>query len=685
MAHPYPSARARSYKSRFHGSEVADPFVGLEQEGDGETIVWRVAQGRLARAVLDRLEERDAIAGALDAAHARSSTRLPIELGGENFDIVAGGEGGIALVHQVSRAALFDAAALAPNVVHDGFVYPAPGGRYLAFGVGAQGSDWLSLRIYDRREERFLDETLPEGAHPIVTWSPDGASFYYNRTSVRFRGGAGKDGIYLHRIGVDPAEDALVFDHSNLESHAALPLLLRAGELLIIKTIDFTTQKAALHVHRVGLGLTRCVFHADAAVNVVGDDGKNLILETDAGAENGRIVTLDPYAATPHIETLVAERREPLEIASHCVQSPVSCVSGGRIFALYGEGGAHQLRAFEADGADLGAIELHEFVSVTEVRPVSAGVEAALVGYRFPFAYLRIDAKTLAPVCLAEAPAPAWLQRARVERRFVERDGVSLPVYIIGDAARADPSPTLLYGYGGWGTSVTPEFRADLAAWLALGGVYAVANVRGGGEYGAAWRRAGSGLNRATAIDDFCAIGRALVEGGIARADALVARGLSNGGLLVSAAANRAPELFAAFAAEVPLVDVLHLKRLPLGATMVGEFGDPDSDADAFAAMRGYSPLQNLAVLDKRPAAFIAPADKDERVPAGQAYKYVAALQALARDGQVALMRLVEGEGHVGWRWASTRALLIDELSFLWSACSGRLPQALEDSAHELA
>ena len=241
---------------------------------------------------------------------------------------------------------------------------------------------------------------------------------------------------------------------------------------------------------------------------------------------------------------------------------------------------------------------------------------------------------------------------------LLHRHGVQL------DGAR----PTLLYGYGGFGQSITPEFSPEIALWLSLGGVYAVANIRGGGEYGERWHAAGSGVNKQTSFDDFYAAAEYLVAGGWTSPAHLVARGISNGGLLTAVCVNQRPDLFAAVVSELPLCDVLWLNDSSTGQAVTAEYGDPAASRETFAALRAYSPLQNVREGGRAPAQLVVVADRDISARPPQVYRYVATRQQASRcapDYAPVLLRVVRGEGHGDWPPETTRLTLAEEIAFL--------------------
>ncbi len=258
--------------------------------------------------------------------------------------------------------------------------------------------------------------------------------------------------------------------------------------------------------------------------------------------------------------------------------------------------------------------------------------------------------------------------RYQVSQVFCEsRDGTRIPLFIIRPVEppeTAEPA-VLLYGYGGWGQATSPAFFPDLVAWIRQGGVYVVANIRGGGEYGQSWHQAGKLLNKQNVFDDFCSVAEYLREEGIAAPGKLAIRGLSNGGLLTTACVNQRPDLFDAAIAEVPLVDVVHLMDTAVGGPVAMELGDPTADQSTFQYIHSYSPLQNVNAHPLRPPVLVVVGAEDERALPHFSYQYVAAMQASRGPDQMVLLRTIAGEGHTAWPWPTIVTSLCEQLRFL--------------------
>jgi prolyl oligopeptidase len=672
----YPPARRSGTVEVLHGIPVADPFDWLDDPTSPETQGWLAAEASLTGQVLEQLPGRGAFRGILSRIHNGPSKELPLWRGAHCFTFGKSQNGGATLVRESAgkpRTVIDPVMFEGMQRLRPEFTFVSGSGRYVATACSNAGSDWLRMSVFDLEVGALLPATWPQTAHLVVEWLPDDSGFIYNSTQSRFGSSAGRDGVYRHQLGSSQSDDVLLFEHEPAaRGHAALPILIRSGTMLLIKTLDFVTQRAALHALDLGKNDSPArLLLDDARVNLIGERGDEIFIETDMNAPRGRILALDPVRPVPWRQ-IAPQRDESLEISAHATRSPLAKVVGKRIFATYIQDAAHHVRMFDESGADLGTCKLPGLFTVQRLDSRGDAAVISITSFGIPSVSYSVDDAGEVTRLTRESALDGESLDIETQQLFCRSDdGTRIPIFVIRPAGTTAPLPTLLYGYGGWRSSLTPSYRPDLAAWIARGGAFAVVNTRGGGEYGEAWHMAGARLNRRKTFEDFCAAGDALISKRICRSDALVARGLSNGGLLVAASMIQRPELFAAVSIAVPLLDVVNLMRLPAGSAIAAELGDPTRDRETFDYIHAYSPLQNVRPSPHRPAVLIAPAERDERVSAAQAFKFTAALQATAQSGQVALLRIVAGEGHVGWSWPVERDLLTDELEFLWAFAAG--------------
>lgn len=668
----YPPLRQSEAADVIHGTRVGDPYRWLAEES-GETHAWIAAQGALTTDFFARLESRPLIRKIVSAVPDDAGNVADFSRDRFHFSFARCGTSGLVLVRTDvdGSAETFDPAAvqaLREMRLQSNFVYVSPRGRFVAAGLSPPGSDWTTLHLWDFSRHVLLRGTFPETMHPVVTWLADETAFFYNLTRKQFGREGYADGVYRHEINGTDSSDAIVFEHPEADGHAALPVLAEACGFLLIKTLDFVTQKAGLFAHALGDDRpTRRLLAPLAAFNVLGECDGEILLETTLNAPNGRVLAIDPRGGGSR--EIVCEQADAfLAIASHATGAVLGTLSNRILFVTYVRQASHCVQTFDLAGRALGSVALPPLCTVIRVAHVEGGVEILLSTFTARKRRFLVRARD----AVVESGGEETLHvPCRIRQIWAtSADGTRVPAFVIAPKGQERGLPTLLYGYGGWGQSLTPSFRTDLAVWLALGGAYVVANIRGGGEFGETWHDSGARLNKVNCIEDFCAVAQALIHGGITSPAQLAVRGLSNGGLLVAASVNRHPELFAAASVRVPLVDVVHLRDLPAGAALARELGDPQQDIETFSAICAYSPLQNVRASPQRPAVLVIAADRDERLPRGWTFRYVAALQATCMPDQCVLMRLVEGEGHVGWPVDVERDVMADELAFLWSTVS---------------
>jgi prolyl oligopeptidase len=390
--------------------------------------------------------------------------------------------------------------------------------------------------------------------------------------------------------------------------------------------------------------------------SIVGNFGTKFVLTTQQHAERGKIVTIDLGAAEPTFTDLIAEKDAVLNDAA---------LLGGRLIVSYLVDAKTRAERYRLDGTHDGVVELPGIGSAGGFRGRAADNEAFFVftSHDAPTTVYRYDGSANASTVWAQPKVTADLDRIVVEQRFhASKDGTNVPMFIVRRNDIRAPTATLLYAYGGYGISNVPFYSPVLLAWVEQGGVVAVANVRGGGEYGKQWHDAGRLLNKQNSFDDFIAAGEYLKAEGIASPQGLVIHGESNGGLLVGGVVNQRPDLFAAALAGVGVMDMLRFDQFTGGTLWVSEFGDPAKEAD-FRNLLSYSPYHNVRAGKRYPAILVTTADADNRVVPAHSFKYVAALQAADLGGRPRLERIDTQAGHGAGK--PTHAV-IEEVLDMW-------------------
>ena len=564
-------------------------------------------------------------------------------------------------------------------------VEPSPDGAYVAFAVtDARGPlDQIRVRGVDNGEAVDLPPTIVAN----VSWAPDGRSFYYNYNRAGFSPApeeAREEGVYRHRMGDDPSEDVLVFKMRDEDAHCAVASASSDGRYLfvrLLKLVDQTCRLFALPLDADGAPCGDAVELAPAYAGFygfVGDCDGLYVFETNRDAPMGRVVGFKANAQGALVErALIAPGEAPLALSPRASHAERNCILGAKLYLTYIAINQHDVRAHGLDGSLLETLALPRPCSVAgadgercgRISPAPDGrLIVDLWRYQTPphaFAY-EPQSRALSPI--APWPARDRLEDVRFDTlRVRAKDGADIPVTLLyrgRPPLSGSRRPFLLYGYGGFGTAILPEFMEDAALFLALGGVFAVAHVRGGGEFGAAWREAARGRKRQAAFDDFIAVAENLIEQGIAHPKRLAAKGVSNGGLLVGAAMTQRPNLFGAVIAEAPLLDPLRIGDDAWSAKLTPEYGDPTHDAGDRRAIAAYAPLHNIGDGETYPPCLAIIGDSDAPLLLDGTRKFIARLQSLARGGPH-LLHVLPGVGHTGWPQSVRREVAAREIAFL--------------------
>jgi prolyl oligopeptidase len=685
----YPTARRSQGMRRFHGHEIADPYDWLGGERTADIGAWEEAQ----HLITDRFvagPARDRCEAWLEALLTRPHSFRVIERGTSLFFLHdAPGRDQPALFvrkgEEVPRL-VFDPASLhaADGIVQQSIAV-SPDGRHVALAVMQAGSDGQTIVLVETASGRVIDGSPPKTIVPTIDWRGNGG-FYYNRNQAGFITGPDRmttpEGVYWHRLGTSFADDILVCPKTWEEAHVTYPAVSADGASLFVADVHLTARRVALALHRLDparplpMSKRELLAPGEAFALYLGDAGRESFFETDlGGVERGRVVAVDRDKPGTW-RSVIGEGADAIAFTSHALRSANAIVNRDKIYVTHVHDARHRLAVYGLDGRHLQDVALPAVSSLAgpggeRYGQISVGGDGGSLLFelwthahrQLPVRY-RPDAKKI------EWLFPSEIDKAaldiRVEQVFFEmNDGARVPAFILDTGP--GPRPTLLYGYGGFGASITPEFSPDIPLWLALGGRYVIANIRGGGEYGKAWYEAGRGRNRQRVFDDFCAVAEALVARGHTTRDRLAIRGISNGGLLTAACAVQRPDLFAAAVSELPLLDGLTLGSDVWSQALRPEYGDPVADEGDFAVIRKWSPLHTVKRGADHPPIFIIAADCDAQALRDGARRFVATLQHEAPD-TMALFRMVPGCGHTGWPRSATVRTIAEEIVFIAKA-----------------
>jgi prolyl oligopeptidase len=639
------------------GETVADPYRWLEDDVRTSDKVrdWVTAQNAVSETYLKSLPGRDVFAARMRQLFDYERMGLPRKAGKRYFYSRNSG-----LQNQSTlwvRDGLAGAARqlIDPNAwAKDGATAlaewtPSDDGRFLAYSVQDGGTDWRTIRVMDVATGKPLGDEIKWAKYSgSVSWKPDGSGFFYSRFAApepgeTYQALTTDQSVYYHKVGTSQDQDVKVYATPDKPKFGHFAQVTDDGRYVVVTSTLGTDPRNDVHVARLtkkGAGSFKPI--ASGLANdwsLAGSVGRRFWFRTDKGAPRGRITVVDVDAAKPRFDAVVPETADTLVGAS---------LVGNRLILAYLGDAKSEAALYELDGRRVGPVPLPDIGTAGGFGGITGDSESfySFSGFAQPATIYRYDTATNRAVPFFQpklAFDPAAFETRQVF--YASKDGTKVPMFIIGKKGLTGPQPTLLYGYGGFNVSMTPGFSATRLAWLEQGGVLAIANLRGGGEYGKDWHDAGRLARKQNVFDDFIAAGEWLVAQGITSKAQLAIQGGSNGGLLVGAVVNQRPDLFAAALPAVGVMDMLRFNRFTAGRYWTDDYGDPGVEAD-FKVLRAYSPYHNIRASTPYPAILVTTADTDDRVVPGHSFKYTAALQAASLGEKPRIIRIETRAGH---------------------------------------
>ncbi len=664
MALRYPQTRAGDHVDELHGTRVADPYRWLEDADAPETRAWIEEQNALTFGFLEGIPARARLKQRLTELWDYEKYGLPFREGDRYFWFKNDGLQNQAVLWtapslEAPARVLLDPNGLSPDgTVSLSGLAPSHDGRRLAYGISVSGSDWQEWRIRDVDGGEDLPDRLEWVKFSGASWTRDGAGFYYSRydepaAGALLTGQTFWHKLYFHRIGDAQAQDRLVYHRPDQKEWGFHGHVTEDGRWLIITISEGTDPRNrvfTLDLAQPGAAVVELLAAADAAYRFVANEGERLWFLTDLDAPRGRLIAID--ASRPEREHWV----EVIPQAADALQD-VSLV-GGRFIAQYLRDARSHVAVYDLAGRPAGAragapggpIDLPGIGTATGFGGHAGDPETfyAYTGFTTPTTIYRHDVATGATTVF-RAPKVAFDPAVyTVTQVFVDgKDGTRVPMFLAHKKGLAldGRAPAYLYGYGGFNISLTPAFDVGRLVWMEMGGVLAIANLRGGGEYGEEWHLAGTRERKQNVFDDFIACAEWLVAAGYTTRRRLAIGGGSNGGLLVGACMTQRPELFGAALPDVGVMDMLRFHKFTIGWAWVSDYGSPDDPGD-FRVLHAYSPLHNLRPGTSYPATLITTADHDDRVVCAHSFKFAAALQAAQGGDAPVLIRIDTKAGH---------------------------------------
>ncbi|MBY8822297.1 prolyl oligopeptidase family serine peptidase [Sphingomonas colocasiae] len=639
------------------GVPVADPYRWLENDvrTDPKVRQWVERENAATNAYLKTLPGRDVLKARMRALTDFERFGVPRKAGSRYFYMRNDGLQNQSVLWVREGLAGPARVLIDPNGwAKDGATAlgewtASDDGAMLAYAIQDGGTDWRTVKLLDVANGRTLDDEVKWVKFSPLSWAADGSGFYYSRFAAPEPGQTYQSTnlnqkVYFHRIGTPQAEDRLIYATPDRPRLGHRAQVTDDGRWLLITSSEGTDSRYELHV----LDLTRpnakpatLVKGLDYNWAMIGNVGPSFYFVTNQGAQRQRIVTLDAASPRRKPVAIVPERPETLVGAS---------IVGAKIVLSYLGDAKSDAEMVHLDGRPAGDVRLPGIGTAAGFGGKVGDPETfySFSSYTTPPTIYRFDTATgIAEVFARPKTAFDPDRFETVQHFYSSKDGTRIPVFVIRrkGAMPAGGAPTVLYGYGGFNASQTPGFSATRLAWIEQGGVFAIANLRGGGEYGKAWHDAGRLQNKQNVFDDFIAAGEYLIAQGITAPGKLAAEGRSNGGLLVGAVVNQRPDLFAAALPAVGVMDMLRFDRFTAGRYWVDDYGDPGKEED-FRTLYAYSPYHNIRGGVDYPAILVTTADTDDRVVPGHSFKYAAKLQASNIGAKPHLIRIETRAGH---------------------------------------
>ncbi|PZO22328.1 MAG: S9 family peptidase [Leptolyngbya foveolarum] len=685
MALTYPSTRKADQTDTYHGVKVADPYRWLEDPNAEETQRWVEAQNEVTFGYLNQLSGREKLNSRLTELWNYERYGTPFKRGNRYFYYKNDGLQNQSVLYTLPTLEAEPVVLLDPNTLsEDGTV--ALGGmaisenaQYLAYGLSTAGSDWTEWKVRDIETGEDTEDHIKWVKFSGAAWTHDHKGFFYSRYDEPKEESKLEDvnrfqKLYYHQLGTNQSEDTLIYERSDQPDWGFGGGVTDDGRYLIISVWLGTSPQNLLFYKDLqdpDDEVVELISEFEAHYSVIDNDSSIFWIQTDLEASRGKVIAVD--ISSPEREnwqTLIPEAEETLESVG---------TINNQFVADYLKDAYTQIKIFELNGEFVKDVELPGIGSAGGFDGDRTDPETfySFTSFTVPSRIYRYDFKTGKSTLFREPTVPFDPDAYETRQVFYpSKDGTEIPMFITAKKGLAlnGENPVLLYGYGGFSISLSPSFSVSNLVWLELGGVYAVANLRGGGEYGESWHQAGIKTAKQTVFDDFISAGEWLIEQGYTKSEKLAIAGGSNGGLLVGACITQRPDLFGAALPAVGVLDMLRFNQFTIGWAWESDYGSPQNE-DEFKALYAYSPLHNLKTDTQYPPTMITTADHDDRVVPAHSFKFAAALQAAHKGDSPVLIRIETKAGHGAGKPTTKQ---IEEATDKWAFVARNLGVSLD-------
>lgn len=655
-AFEYPQAKKVEQVDDYHGTKVQDPYRWMEQTGSPDAQAWIAAQNKITDDYFGTITEREKINARLTELWNYERIGAPSKIA-EGFYLYSKNDG------LQNQSVLYRAKSISdpgevffdPNKLSTDGTAALNGssftddGKIWGYGISKSGSDRTEWKFMDVATGKYLPDTLRPNRQGGVSWLNDNSGFFYSRfpdaeAGAELKGASKFQKIYFHKMGTPQTDDKLIYERPEDGELFLGGGVSEDGKWLVISAVKGTQRMNEVHFKDLSnpdSPIVPLITDRNNSWSFVGNDGPVFYFRTDKDAERGKLVSVNVLARTRIWNDIIPQSEETL--------GGVQFIND-QFVGNYLKDAYTQIRIYEKDGKFVRNVELPGIGSAGGFGGRQKDTETfySYSSFNAPSTIYRYDMKTGKSTLFRQAKVkfdPSGFEVKQVF--FTSKDGTKVPMFIVHKKGiKLDgQNPTLLYGYGGFNINQTPGFSVARLPWLEMGGVYVVANIRGGAEYGKSWWANGARLKKQNTFDDFIGAAEELIKLGYTSTPKLAIQGGSNGGLLVGAVLNQRPDLFGAALPAVGVMDMVRFTEFTVGAAWKSDYGDPKDPAD-FKVLYGYSPLHNIKAGTKYPATLVTTADTDDRVFPAHSFKYAAALQAAQAGTAPVLIRIETKAGH---------------------------------------
>lgn len=672
----YPATATVDQVDDYHGTKVSDPYRWLEDDvrENSEVAAWVEAQNAVTFDYLKQIPEREDIEQRLTQLWNFERFSTPTRAGGRYYFSRNDGLQNQSVLYMLPALDADPVVLIDPNTwSDDGTVALASvefseDGRYLAYGIQDGGSDWRTWKVMDIKTRRLMPDVLEWVKFSNVAWTPDSQGFFYARYDEPEEGDEFQSlnlnqKVYYHRAGTTQSEDRLVYQRPDHPDWGFGIDVSDDGHYLILTVWKGTDDRYRIVID----DLTseddepfELIDNFDYEYTFVGSDESLLYFQTNRDAPRRRVLGIDlQNPAVDQWKEVIAQTDNTLTGVD---------IVGEQFLATYLQDAKTLVRQYDLDGTHVRDVDLPGIGSASGFSGERDHPETfySFSSFAVPPAVYRYDVTTGKSTVFREASVDFDPQDYCTTQVFyASKDGTQVPMFIThrADLKPNGSSPVLLYGYGGFNISLSPRFSVSRLAWMEMGGIFAMPNLRGGGEYGEPWHKAGTKLQKQNVFDDFIAAAEWLIDNNYTSSDRLAIQGGSNGGLLVGACMTQRPELYGACLPAVGVMDMLRFHQFTAGRFWVDDYGSADNPEE-FKALLAYSPLQNLKPGVSYPPTLVTTADTDDRVVPGHSFKFAAMLQKCHQGPNPVLIRIETRAGHGAGK---PTAKIIEEVADQWA------------------